>query len=298
MNFKFIAISILVLLNTPFVHSEYISILSGYQYSKHSYLLDDATLSSTIYGAKLDLSDWRLKEQGIFSRGLKLSYKQGINFQQLDAQLPIYHWHKHQGIWLQVSQQTKNMKAVVLEDKIFLNNQNSSIALGAGSKILAEHSINQYGLFWHEAIQYKAPLNLIGIFYHSEASLAASNILTNNADLFDGLFTGFGLSVGRLSDERGANFQWKLNLAQLDLSFSDNATQHRSASKKESRAMLIDLEINWHYRYYLAPYWYLVPQIKVGFSTIFQTEENPESIEFKALNQLNTSSFISLQRRF
>lgn len=288
----------LIFLGASFVHSEYISVLSGYQYAEHGFLPDEASLTNTIYGATLDLSEWRLKQQGIMARGPKLSYKQGTEFQQLSARIPLYHWHKHQGIWLQTSLQTKNMEVSVSKNITFLNNQNLSINIGAGSKILAEHRINKYQLYWHEAIKYKAPLNLIGVFYHSEASPAASTISTSEADFFEGVFTGFGLTVGRLSDVRGANFQWKINLAQLDMSFSNDATQHRAASKEESSAYLFDLALDWHYRYYLAPYWYLVPQVKVGFSTLFQNDAKPVMIEFKALNQLSASSLISLQRRF
>ncbi|MFT6154571.1 MAG: hypothetical protein ACJA0E_001491 [Bermanella sp.] len=298
MTIKLIFLSILILLKASFAQSEYISLISGYQSAEHNFLPDDASLSTVIYGATLDLSEWRLKQQGIMARGPKLSYKQGTGFQHLNVQIPLYHWHKHQGIWLQASQQNKNMEMTVSNSIVFLNDQNLSNTIGAGSKILAEHSINKYQLYWHEAIEYKAPLNLIGVFYYSEASPAASTISTSNADFFDGVFTGFGLAVGRLSDVKGANFQWKLNLAQLDMSFSDNATKHRVASKKESSGYLLDLKLEWHYRYYLAPYWYLVPQINLGYSTLFQNKTNPVNIEFKALNTLSASSLISLQHRF
>jgi hypothetical protein len=298
MPFKLYLPLLLFYFVSSMTHSEYLSVLSGYQYGEHGYLLDAGTVSTTIYGANLDLTQWRIKDQGWAARGPQVGFRRGLNYQQIQAQFPIYHWHKHQGIWLQISQQIQNMEIELSTDVIFLNDAGSNTSIASGSLISAEHQISRYQLYWYEAIAYKASVNILGLFYQSEASPAASTISNSTADFFDGVFSGFGLTIGRVKDERGFNFQWKLNLAQMDMSFSNTITQHRSASEDESTAYLFDVELQWHYRYYLAPYWYLVPQLKIAASTLFQGQTNSEEVEYDALNYLRTSTWLSLQRRF
>jgi hypothetical protein len=274
------------------------SLLSGLEYGEHNYLVDNGTVSTTVYGAKLDLTRWRIKDQGWLARGPQLSYRQGLNYREIDTRIAIFHQHKHQGLWLDINQKIENMEIELSRDAVFLNDAGNNLSLNSGSIISAQHQINRYQLYWYEAIANTAALNVIGLFYHSEASPAASSIVSNTADIYDGLFYGFGFTLARVKDERGFNFQWKLNLAQLDMSFSNTSTQHRAASKDESTAYLFDMKLQWHYRYYLAPYWYLVPQLEIGASSLFQGKSNPLVIEYDGLNYFRASSWISLQRRF
>ena len=288
----------LISLMTPPSHAEYLSVESGYQYAQHGYLSDAGTLDTQVNGVKLDISQWRRKQTGWLSRGGAIEYQQGVDYTLFKAALPIYHWHKQQGLWLSAHIQSQNMEIELSSDETLLTNSGVSTAIASGSVLSAEHTINQFDLYWYEAIQYKAPVNVIGLFYYSEASPASSEITASSATVFDGSFTGYGLTIGRIKDDKGFNFQWRLNLAQLDMSFSDSVTGHRAASEAESTAYKFGLELQWHYRYYLAPYWYLVPQLKLGVNTLFQTEMDPTEIEYRALTYIESRSWISLQRRF
>lgn len=278
--------------------AQYLSISSGYYNAQHGYLSDAASISTLSYGGKVDLTDWKRQQRGWFARGFAAQYIQGANYSNMSGKLPIYHWNQQQSIWFAASGQSQNMSIEVSSAQTLLSNSGNSTAITAGSRILAQHNINHIELYWHEATQYQSPINLIGLFYYSETSPASSTITSNSASIFDGHFNGFGLTMGRIKDHRGLNFQWRLILAELDMSFSDAVTNHRSVSKAESTAYKIGLDLNWHYRYYLAPYWYLVPQLKLGINSALQTQVDPSTIEYRPLIHLDSFTSISLQRRF
>ena len=72
----------------------------------------------------------------------------------------------------------------------------------------------------------------------------------------------------------------------------------QSASSQESTVYHVDLNLDWHYRYYLSPYWYLVPSIHVQYQSIFQTQLKPEYLEHEQLSFTQLSGFIALRRYF
>ena len=298
MLLKIFTLLITLLLPCSWVSAEYLSLVSGLQYGQHGYLTDAGTLNTQVYGAKLDLSDWRRQQKGWLSRGFSAEYLQGENYSQIKGRLPLYHWHKHQGLWLEIKQLSQNMEVVLSADETLLSDSGQTTSLLTGTKISAGQLINQYDLFWYEAISYKAPVNLIGLFYYSEASPASSTINGSSATIFDGVFTGIGLILGRIKDDRGLNFQWRLNLAKLDMSFSDSVTNHRAASKSESTAYKLGLDLSWHYRYYLSPYWYLVPEVKLGLNMLTQTQFEPVEIEYRPFVFIESAAWLSLQKRF
>ncbi len=75
-------------------------------------------------------------------------------------------------------------------------------------------------------------------------------------------------------------------------------TNHRAASESESTAYKLGLDLNWHYRYYLSPYWYLVPEVKLGLNMLTQTQFEPVEIEHRPFVFIESAAWISLQKRF
>ncbi len=298
MTIRYIPIFLASCLHASLSSSEYLSLSSGYQYGQHGYLSDTGQLNTRLNGVKMDTSEWRREQTGWMARGASIEWQQGIDYTYFNGTIPIYHWHKLQGLWFEVKKQNQYLEVELSSDQTLLTNSGASTELSSGSQLSTEHTINQYSVYWYEAIQYKAPINIIGLFYYAEASPASSTITDSTATLFNGQFTGYGLTIGRIKDIRGLNFEWRLNLAQLDTSFSDSSTGHRAASAAESTAYKFGLDMNWHYRYYLAPYWYLVPYVKISINSLFQTQSTPSVIEFEALNYTEARSWISLQRRF
>ena len=282
----------------PITEAEYLSAYSGLRYGQHKYLNDAANLNTQVHGGKIDLSDWRYKQKGWLARGFAFEYQIGSDFSYLNTQVPLFHWHKLHGLWFQMQLQNQNMEIELSSNETLLSDSGTTTALPAGSVLSAEHNLQKYSLYWYEATQYKGPINLIGLFYYSESSPVSGDITGSAGSVFDGTFNGFGITLGRIKDNKGLNFQWRLNLAELDMSFSDSSTGHRAASKAESTAYKLGLDFNWHYRYHLAPYWYLVPKVNLGVSTVFQTQMDPVAINYDALNYFEASSWISIQRRF
>lgn len=297
MHLKFLFLFYLLLTNIK-CHGEYLSLTSGFQNSQHGYLSDVGSLNTQVLGAKLDLSQWRRTQKGWLARGVSAEYAQGINYSNLKMSVPIFHWHPQQGLWLEVSSLSQNLDIEISNDETLLNNSGLSTAITAGSTLSAGHNINQFNLYWYESSRQTAPMNIIGGFFYSEASPAGSTISGSTATVFDGVFTGYGMMLGRKKDDKGLNFQWRLHLAQMNMDFSDGVTSHRAASQSESTSFKLGLDVGWHYRYYLMPYWYLVPEVKVGLNALTQTQVAPVEIEHRPLIFIEQSLRVSLERRF
>ncbi len=101
-----------------------------------------------------------------------------------------------------------------------------------------------------------------------------------------------------MKDDRGLNFQWRLNVASLDSHFSNDATGHRLLAKQESSVYKVAITLSWHYRYYLSPYWYLAPQVQYRASYLTQSELEPVDVEHSSFLYTHTQSTISLRRHF
>ena len=288
----------LLVITSQYGHGRYLSAYSGFHFSQHQYLVEDATLTTPYVGARLDSTHFRRKGQGWFSRGVAAQFSQGQNYQQFDGQIPFFQWTKHQGIWLDYFYSKQSLEADLAESAIFLGEDGTTTSIAAGSNVTTDFQISRLSIYWYESTQYAGPINYLGVFQTTEITPAASTLTGTNASIFDGSFTGFGLTMGRKKDTRGLNFQWRLRLAQLNSDFSDNVTGHRALSTEESTVYQLAMDLNWHYRYYLAPYWYLVPEIRVNFSTSLQTTMDPQQVDHDAFIFIGTQSLISLQKRF
>lgn len=290
--------SIFALAFSPFSDGRYLSAYSGFHMGQQRYLGEAASLNTLYYGARLDSTHWRRKARGWLARGGALDVLQGQGVLQIHGQLPVFQWDKLNGLWLDYELNQYTLEATLSESSIFLANNGDTTSITADSSVSIDHQVSKLAVYWYEKTQTSSPINYIGGFYQTEVSPASSTITGTNASLFDGTFNGFGLTLGRKRDKRGFNFQWTLNMAQLDSDFSNDVTAHRAASKSESTIYQLGINLNWHYRYYLAPYWYLVPEVKVGFSAATQTTAAPEQVDHDALVQYQTQSQISLQKRF
>ncbi len=293
---KYLLLSALLL--PQLCNGQYLAAFSGYQTSEHAYLGDDSNLQGLVNGASLDLRAWRRRSNGWLSRGPKVAFKQGAGTFSSESHVSIYQWRKHQGIWLSTLSQQQTLQTELSQEHIFLDNAGTANILGVGTLIKNQRSVQRTQLYWHESSDNIGPLNLLGVFNLQESTPVSGRLSNTNASLFEGQFSGFGLILGRLKDKRGVNFQWQLSLAQLNSDFSNAATSHRTIAPKESSVYQLGVNLSWHYRHYLAPYWYLVPQFNVQHSSLIQTTSNPQTVQHDAFRYLQIQSFISLRRYF
>ncbi len=277
---------------------QYLAAFSGYQSTEHGYLDDPSSQQGLVSGVSLDLRAWRRRSNGWLSRGPKVAFKQGNGTLSSDSHLSIYQWQKYQGLWFNLQGQLQTLQTQLSQQQIFLDNTGAPTILGTGSSIENQRSMQRWQLYWHESTPYAGPLNLMGVFYLQESSPILGQLSNTNATMFDGQFSGFGLILGRLKDKRGFNFQWQLSLAKLDTDFSNQTTLHRSLAPQESSVYQLGLNLSWHYRHYLAPYWYLVPQVKVQYNSLMQTATEPQTVQHEAFDYLQVQSLISLRRYF
>jgi len=284
-----------------FTHASSLEAYTGYQSSQHSYLEDSAKLTGLTYGAALNMQSHKLnvKRSNCWAcRGPKGHILAGNQYLDLSADAHLYQITSKQGLWLQATRLSHTLQATLSSSETFLDNAGSSLSLNSGTKVDSERIFQRYSLYWYESLSHEGPINRVALFYQLENSPAASTLSNSSASLFDGSFSGFGFSLGRIKDDKGLNFQWRTYFAQLNSSFSNDTTNHRSLNASESEVFQLAGQLHWHYRYRLAPYWYLVPNIKVEFSVLMQGNSEPVDVEHKSLVYSQTSSWLSLQKRF
>jgi hypothetical protein len=295
--FVFLLLITSLLFNTQCLGGK-LALTTGYQKAEHQYLDDTSHQEGQIFGASLDFQHWRRKNTGWLARGPSFNINQAANFISVNAQLPLYQWHKHQGSWLSIDWQQQDLHTQLTDSRIFLGNNGTSTSLPQDSTISSTREFQRIQFYWHESTHHESTINVVGVSYSREFSPVSSELSSTNASLFDGKFTGLGITLGRIKDDRGLNFQWRLHVASLDSDFSDTVTQHRALAKKESAAYKVALHLSWHYRYYLAPYWYLVPQMQYNVSYLAQSELAPINVEHPSFVYTQSQSTISLRHHF
>ena len=278
--------------------AEYLSILSGYQISEHSYLTDSSNQEGAMLGAALDTQHWRRHSTGWLARGPRVELKQSTGYLEVSGQLPVYQWDKHNGSWLEISWIKQTFQTTLSEAQTFLGNDGTSTSLDPNTIISTERQLQQFQLYWLESSKNIGALNLFGIHYAQETSPVAGELSSTSASYFDGKFTGYGLVFGRSIDKRGLNFQWRLNMGKSNSGLSNSITQHRTLSSSESSVFKLSFKLQWHYRYYLAPYWYLAPHLQVTFNALMQGQSETQQISHDTYTYHHAQSWLSLRHYF
>lgn len=280
------------------LYAQSISFSAGFISQQQNFLSETSTFQEPYISATLDLQPWRIHAQGWLARGPKLSLTQSAQSLLAHADLPIYQFNPQQGLWFGSDYQQAQFSTIADTDHIFLGNNGQSTAINANDQVLSQHKLQTYQLYWYESSSLIGAINQIGLIYQQQSGPAASIISNTNADWFDGSWSGWGLILGRIRDNKGFNFQWKATLTQLDSQFSDRITNNVALSKTESQGYGFTFQASWHYRYYLAPYWYLVPRLGISSRVLFQKEFNPQQIEHDPYRQTELFSEIQMQKRF
>jgi len=278
--------------------AEYLGVSSLNLKQQHNYIGSDITIEQLAYGAEFNLQNLRIKRTGWFARGPRAMAITSQNSLYLDGHVNLYQNHLHQGIWLQIEYSDSEYTSQINQSFIYLDHSGVASAISSGDTILSNRTSTTSHIYWYESVKDEGPINTASLFYNRETAPAASTLSTTNAQVFDGQFSGFGFTLGRIKDDKGLNFQWRLTMAQLDSDFSNQVTNHRNLSTLESTSFKLAIQLDWHYRYYLAPYWYLVPSAHLQYSSIIQRQLNPEIIEHEALNYLQYSARLSLRKYF
>lgn len=240
----------------------------------------------------------KLKHRKWLSRGPRASIIQSTNMLDLVGDAHLYQITRSQSVWFHAQRTTQTLQATLSGNETFLDQSGNSLALTSGTQVDSERTFQRYSVYWYESLREEGPINRASLFYQLEFSPAASELSNNTATLYDGDFRGFGFSLGRIKDDRGLNFQWRMYFAQLETDFSNNATAHRSLNSAESQVYQLAGKLQWHYRYRLAPYWYVVPYVKIDFSAMLQGKSEPDNVEHDVLTYSSMSSWISLQKKF
>ena len=278
--------------------AEFMGAYHGIHQLEQQYTQDTATSQEEANGITLNAQSYRHQPTGWIARGPSIRIQQSPNHLDIDTHIPIYQFHLHQGLWFQFEWQENAFETQLSSSQVYLDENGTAQSIAADSDVIFERSFQRGQMYWYESVKQEGPINTVGLFYSVETSPASVDISSTNASLFDGRFSGFGFSFGRIKDDKGLNFQWRLNLAQLDTDFSNDATDHRALSSLESTVYQVQLSLDWHYRYYLSPYWYLVPSFHYQYSNILQTQLQPEFVEHESLRFTQVSGFIAIRRYF
>jgi len=245
-----------------------------------------------------DFSSWRRTPTGFMARGPIISLQQGDNYEARRYSLPLYQWHRQQGLWLEFKQQKWRFNTQLEQSAIYLPNRGIPLSLAANQTITSDAQYQYWQLYWHESVRQEGPINRVGFHYLKQEQVVTMDYIATNANLFDGRFEGWGVQIGRVKQDKGFNFEWLVKLSQLQSYYSSDAIDHRSQAKADSQDFQLDLTLNWHYRYYLAPYWYAVPRLGVWGQYQMQSQFEADTLEHEAYTAWSYFYGISLQRRF
>lgn len=287
----------LTLLLSVSSHGEFLAAGSGYQLHLHTYLSDTSQSQTLTYEAEADLTHYRRSKAGPFARGPKGKVQQGLGFLSYEGQAPIYHWHHQHGVWVGYSKvSSEGLEAEIGKDRTYLANSGGTIDLTKGSPVTSASESSMLSVFWRSEARHRGVANMAGLYRHALTSPMTAEIENQSAEIFDGTLTGWGLMVGRHRDNKGFNFQWLFMLGQNQIKLSEDALPGSARSQSESRQHHMAFTLGWHYRYYLAPYWYVVPYVQQQVQLSWQSKSLPETIEHSPF--LNSASSCGIQLRY
>lgn len=278
--------------------AQFLGISSTSTLQQHNYTGEESQLKTLDYGGQLNLQTYRLNRTGWFARGPVLETHYSKDRLSLNAQVNLHQPFLHHGLWLAVDWQQSQFQSTVSSNLLYLDNSGVATSIASGNTISSTRHEYSGHIYWYESVKDEGPINTLGLLYTLETNPASSEISSTNANVFDGRFSGVGFTIGRIKDDRGLNFQWKLTLAQLTSDFSNAVTNHQRLSKAESQIYKTALNLNWHYRYYVGPYWYIVPSAHLTFSYLMQSQLNPEMIKHEPLSFSQYRLQVSLRKYF
>lgn len=283
---------------SSYVHGiPYISADYGYYGSQHAYVTDEATQQSLMQRVDINLLSRRRQRTGFVARGPRLQWLQAQQLTQVSTTFPLYQWTPDHGAFFEYQYSQWQMDTSWSSNQLYLRDDGTPTNTGVGdSKIESEQTLWQ--LYWYEGVNQEGPINRVGISFLQQNIPASATISGITADLFDASFTGWGIQLGRIKHDRGLNFQWLLNIHNVQTDFSDAVTQHRQNAKNESEDLRLHLEMDWHYRYRIEPYWYWVP--KLGSQLVYQTQSatDPQTLEHDAYTAFDWFFSLGLQITF
>jgi len=278
--------------------AEYINLGVQAQAYQHNYLPDASQRNTGLALVALDTTKWRRQSEGIFARGVAVLWAQGNNASQLDAQLPLYHWHPLHGVWLGVHQTQVNAESTLGESQSYLGDGTSPVDIAADSTVTSTWQRSRYQVFWRSDARYTGAANQAGLYWQRLTSPVEAELTGFTPTLFDLESEGIGFFVGQHYDSRGWGFSWQLSLGMQTHLYSDSSTQSHSISESERRMLALEAQTRWQYRYYLAPYWYLVPQLGVQLQLLSQAKSDSQNLSQKELSYATVFTGISLRRYF
>ncbi|EAT13831.1 hypothetical protein HF888_10365 [Bermanella marisrubri] len=297
-SLKFGSVLLLSLSLANAAHSTaYIRLHYGYYGSQHAFVEDEATQQSIMQSIDINLLTWRRKRVGYLSRGPRLQWIQAEQLTQVSATLPIYQWTPDHGAYFEYRYSQWQLDTNWSTSRLYLQDNGTAVSTGIGeSRIESEQT--QWQLYWLEGVNQEGPINRVGLSYLQQNTPASAEISGVTADLYDADFTGWGIQLGRIKHDRGLNFQWLLDIYNLQTDFSNSVTQHRATARGESEDLRLNLQLDWHYRYRIEPYWYWVP--KVGSQLTYQTQSdtNPQIVKHDAFTSVDWYASLGLEITF
>jgi len=172
------------------------------------------------------------------------------------------------------------------------------VDLVAGSEITSLWEMTRNRLFWQSDATRRGVANRAGVYWQNQTSPVEAQFETITPDVFNGESQGYGLYIGKHQDNKGWNFQWSLHFGQHVATFSEGNTNSASTGESERRQLQFEGVAAWHYRYYLTPYWYLIPQLTWQTQIRSPSKSNPDNLKQKSLIHTHVETGVTLRRYF
>lgn len=282
----------------PSSASEFLGVGAGYGLYRLNYLPDTGELNAPHNQLEADITSWRRQPTGWLSRGPAVYWRQGSGVRVYEVRAAIFHWHNHHGVWYLRQQATVENKATLSSVSGYLGNSGSPVDLGAGSELTSNWEMSRDHVFWQSDARRRGVANQAGLYRQSQRAPVEAEIEGITPEIFDGETTGWGVYIGKHQDSKGFNFQWRAYLGQHVATFSDENPSAGSFSESERRQIQFEGKFSWHYRYYLAPYWYLTPHLSWQLQLTLPSKSDTDNVTQKTLYYTEFESGVSIRRYF
>lgn len=279
-------------------YAEFIGVNGGYSLHRLNYLPSTGELDTTYTSLEADFTDWRRKSTGIGVRGPSFDWQQGSGLNAYRFSIPLFHWHKHHGIWVGREYLEVENQTAINSQVGYLGSNGSPVDLGSGSDITSTWETTRTLLFWQSGALNRGVANQGGLYWQTLTSPVEAELTNLTPEIFDGESRGMGLFLGRYQDKKGFNFQWRLYMGQQIVTYSEANNNIDQFSQSDRRLFQFEGILDWHYRYYLSPYWYAVPLFQFQGQLNLQSKSNSDNLKQKTLFYGHWKMGISLRRYF
>lgn len=180
-----------------------------------------------------------------------------------------------------IYQQWQSSEIISLNDAHVYQSNSGLLALNPDAELTINSSAQQLESRLYFTHYLPQMLRYVGLYWRYQLQPAEITVASDIADLYDTEINLWGVSLGRDADDKGLSFSWHLAMGQGVMK-PDGAS---ISEHHEYNLWHLQLDMQWQYRYYFAPYWYGIVSTGLSAEQWQSGAINPSTIKFRPYHQ-------------